>query len=123
MTVNYLQIIRIKYEYLFLFQSENKLKRSKCRLKNEKQNNHKPPKIIVKESFLGLKSVQDLFSDIILSELTDNSKMMFSEKTQSSIMNETYNSQNKHGSKRLLAYERRIIRNRRESTMQPSIAG
>lgn len=92
-------------------------------MKNEKQNNHQPPKIIVKESFLGLKSVQDLFSDIILSELTENTKKKFSENTQSSIMNETDNSQNKHGSKRLLAYERRIIWNRRESTMQPSIAG
>ena len=91
-------------------------------MKNEKQNNHQPPKIIVKESFLGLKRVQDLFSDIILSELTDNSKMMFSEDDQSSIMDETDNSQNKHGSKRLFAYERRVIWNRRESTMQPSIA-
>ena len=91
-------------------------------MKNEKQNNHQPPKIIVKESFLGLKRVQDLFSDIILSELTENSKMMFSEKTQISTMNKIDNSQNKHGSKRLLAYERRIVWNRRESTMQPSIA-
>ena len=92
-------------------------------MKNEKLKNHQPPKIIVNESFLGLKSVQDLFSDIILSELIENSKKMFSEDTQSSIMDETDNSQNKHGSKRLLAYERRVIWNRRESTMQPSIAG
>ena len=38
-------------------------------MKNEKKKNHQPPKIIVIESFLGLKSVQDLFSDIILSML------------------------------------------------------
>ena len=38
-------------------------------MKNEKKKNHQPPKIIVNESFLGLKSIQDLFSDIILSML------------------------------------------------------
>lgn len=62
-------------------------------MKNEKQKNHQPPKIIVNESFLGFKSVQDLFSDIILSELTENSEKVFSGDEQSSIMDETDNSQ------------------------------
>jgi hypothetical protein len=71
-------------------------------MKNEKKKNYQPPKIIVNESFLGLKSVQDLFSDIILSELTEISKKLFSEDEQSSIMDETDNSQI-DSSKRLTA--------------------
>lgn len=71
-------------------------------MRNVKQKNHQPPKKIVNESFLGLKSVLDLFSDIILSELTENSEKLFSEDEQSSIMDETDNSQN-NSSKRLTA--------------------
>ena len=62
-------------------------------MRNEKQKNHQPPKIIVKESFLGLKSVQDLFSDIILSELPENSKNLIFRDEQNCIMNENASSQ------------------------------
>ena len=71
-------------------------------MRNEKQKNHQPPRIMVKDSLGGLKGGRDLVADIILSELTENSKKIFSEDKQSSIMDETDNSQI-DSSKRLTA--------------------
>ena len=70
-------------------------------MRTEKQKNHQPPMLIVTESYSGVKRVQEIFSDLILSELTENSKTLFSNNEQSSIMKETDNSQIEQSSKRL----------------------
>ena len=60
-------------------------------MRNEKQKKYQPPKLIVIESYSGIRSVQEIFKDILLSELIGNSRKMFALDERSSIIKETDN--------------------------------
>lgn len=60
-------------------------------MKNEKHKEHQSPKLIVTESYSGIRSVQEVFKDILLSELMENPRKIFALDDRSSIINKTDN--------------------------------
>ncbi len=66
------------------------MKRLKKRLFNQPQKT----KFIVKESYTGTKSLQNIFADIIISEYQEISKKLWTKEQKSDIILNTDNSQN-----------------------------
>lgn len=60
-------------------------------MRNEKQKKYQLPKLIVIENYSGIRSVQEIFTDILLSELIENSRKIFALDDRSSIIKKTDN--------------------------------
>lgn len=60
-------------------------------MKNEKRKKYQSPKLIVIESYSGIRSVQEIFKEILLSELIENPRKIFALDDRSSIIKKTDN--------------------------------